>query len=175
MKKILSFLLLVCVLAALLSGCGGAQEKAVIIPPEVSPEAGGESPGNEAGAAALSFFGAWEVMDFQSAEVASLSAEEAESFRGTSVTYRQDSVLINGEIAAEGLTYKTDGPSYDYDSLIEAYSANLGEWWNNVDTVVCIASGSDADFFGNRLFMVDEDTIWIYYGGVFFLAKSVDA
>ena len=44
-----------------------------------------------------------------------------------------------------------------------------------MDTVVCIASGSDADFFGNRLFMVDEDTIWIYYGGVFFLAKSVDA
>lgn len=178
MKKLISVLLLVCLLSAALSGCAGAQDKAVIIPPETSPEASPdvehENPGNEAGAAALSFFGAWEVMDFQSAEDAALSYEEAEAFRGASIAYQPDSVLINGEAAAEGITYKTDGPSYDYDSLIDAYSANLGEWWNNVDTVTCIVSDSDADFFGNRLFMVDADTIWIYYGGVFFLAKSVD-
>lgn len=174
MKKRISIFLLVCLLSAALGGCAPAQERAVIIPPEASPDVEHENPGNEAGAAALSFFGAWEVMDFQSAEDAGLSAEDAEALRGTSVTYQQDSVLINGEKAAEGFSYKTDGPSYDYDGLIEAYSANLGEWWNNVDTVTCIVYDSDADFFGNRLFMADADTIWIYYGGVFFLAKSVD-
>lgn len=174
MKKRISIFLLVCLLSAALGGCAGAQEKAVIIPPETSPEAGDKSTGDEAAVPTLSFFGAWEVMDFQSAEDASLSADEAEAFRGTTVDYQPDSVFINGGSAARELTYKTDGPSYDYDSLIEAYSANLGEWWNNVDTVTCIVSDSDADFFGNRLFMVDADTIWIYYGGVFFLAKSVD-
>ncbi len=174
MKKRISIFLLVCLLSAALGGCAPAQERAVIIPPEASPDVEHETPGNEAGAAALSFFGAWEVTDFQSAEDAGLSYEEAEAFRGASIAYQPDSVLINGEAAAEGITYKTDGPSYDYDSLIDAYSANLGEWWNNVDTVTCIVSDSDADFFGNRLFMVDADTIWIYYGGVFFLAKSVD-
>lgn len=179
MKKFTSVLLLVCLLSALLCGCGNAREEAVIIPPEASPaaspDAEHENPGNESDPAALSFFGAWEVMDFQSAETAALSAEESESYRGAVVTYQPDCVLINGESAAQGLTYKTDGPGYDYDSLIEAYSANLGEWWNNVDTVTCIISDPDADFFGNRLFTVDADTIWIYYGGVFFLAKSVDA
>lgn len=174
MKKRISVLLLVCLLSAALGGCAGAQEKAVIIPPEASPETGGDSTGDEATVPTLSFFGAWEIMDYQSAEDASLSAEEAEALRGTSVTYQQASVLINDEKAAEGFSYKTDGPSYDYDSLIDAYSANLGEWWNNVGAVTCIVCDSDAEFFGDRFFTVDEDTIWIYHGGVFFLAKSVD-
>lgn len=168
-------LLLVCLLSVLSCGCGSACDEAVIIPPEASPDLEHENPGDEAGAAALSFFGAWEVMDFQSAETAPLSAEEAEGYRGAVVTYQPDCVLINGESTAQGLTYKTNGPIYDYDSLIEVYSANLGEWWNNVDTVTCIISDSDADFFGNRLFTVDADTIWIYYSGVFFLARSVAA
>lgn len=98
-----------------------------------------------------------------------------ESFRGKTITYQADSILLDGEnVTADDVAYETDLLTYDYDSLTEAYHANLGEWWNNISEVTCVTIDSNESFFGNQFFTADADTIWIYYEGVFFLAKSVN-
>lgn len=122
-----------------------------------------------------SYYGTWEVKDYQSASVSTLSLEEMESFRGKKITYQADSILLDGEnVTADDVAYETDLLTYDYDSLTEAYHANLGEWWNNISEVTCVTIDSNESFFGNQFFTADADTIWIYYEGVFFLAKSVN-
>lgn len=91
------------------------------------------------------------------------------------ITYQADSILLDGEnVTADDVAYETDLLTYDYDSLTEAYHANLGEWWNNISEVTCVTIDSNESFFGNQFFTADADTIWIYYEGVFFLAKSVN-
>ena len=120
------------------------------------------------------YYGTWEVKDYQIAMVSTLSSDDIESFRGVMITYQSDSILLDGEnvIASDNFTYETNDTTYDYDSLIETYDANLGEWWNNISEVTCVTIDSNESFFGNQFFVVDSDTIWIYYEGVFFLAKN---
>lgn len=121
----------------------------------------------------FSYYGTWEVKDYQSAEFSTLTADEMESFRGIKITYQSDSILLDGEKVSDGnFIYETKDTTYNYDSLIEAYEANLGEWWNNISEVTCVTVNSNKNFFGNQFFIVDSDTIWIYYKGVFFLAKN---
>ncbi|MDE6627663.1 MAG: hypothetical protein K2K56_15045 [Lachnospiraceae bacterium] len=124
----------------------------------------------------FSYYGTWEVKDYQSATVSALSSDDMESFRGVMIAYQSDSILLDGEnvTADDNFTYEIDDATYNYDSLMETYKANLGEWWNNISEVTCVTIDSNESFFGNQFFVVDSDTIWIYYEGVFFLAKNFD-
>lgn len=129
-----------------------------------------------------SYYGTYEVKDYQwqinedmSEENLALSLEEMESFRGKRIAYQSDSVILDGAKAADGnFTYKVADTAYNYDSLIESYDANLGDWWNNISEVACVTIDSNESFFGNQFFVADSETIWIYYEGVFFLAKRVE-
>lgn len=123
----------------------------------------------------FSYYGTWEVKDYQSAEISALSSDDMESYRGVKIAYQSDSILLDGEnmTADDNFTYETDDAAYNYDSLMETYKANLGEWWNNISEVTCVTIDSNESFFGDQFFVVDSDTIWIYYEGVFFLAKKL--
>lgn len=123
----------------------------------------------------FSYYGTWEVRDYQSAEISALSSDDMASYREVKIAYQSDSILLDGEnmTADDNFTYETDDAAYNYDSLMEAYKANLGEWWNNISEVTCVTIDSNEFFFGNQFFVVDSDTIWIYYEGVFFLAKKL--
>lgn len=123
----------------------------------------------------FSYYGTWEVRDYQNATFSALSSDDMESFRGIMITYQSDSILLDGEkVTNDNFTYEIEETTYNYDSLMEVYKANLGEWWNNISEVTYVTIDSDENFFGNQFFMVDSDTIWIYYEGVFFLAKNFD-
>ena len=120
----------------------------------------------------LPYYGTWEVKDYQSAEVSTLSLDDMESFRGMQITYQADSIIVDDEkVTDQDLIYEIDDVAYNCDSFSKTYKANLGEWWNNIDEVTHILVESNDTFFGEQFFVVDPDTIWVYYEGVFFLAK----
>ena len=183
MKKQLLVLLSISFLAMILSGCGGklpgdsSQDESMLMTEQETPEpSDAENEISDTGETdnEFPFYGTWRVMDYQSAAISALSSDEMESHRGTVIDYQSDSVLLDGEkVSDDGFTYETEDNTYNYDSLIEAYRANLGEWWNNISEVTCVTVASDDDFFGSQFFAVDSDTIWIYYEGVFFLAKKI--
>lgn len=123
---------------------------------------------------AASYFGTWEVKDAQYCYIAALSQEEVNSFIGKSLTYQADGVLFNGETVLSGpVTYEVDDEPTNEADVTEDYRANLGEWWNGVSEVTGISVDAPDAFFGHRFFVVDAETIWIFYEGVFFLAKRV--
>lgn len=119
-----------------------------------------------------SYYGTWEIRDYQSTGISALSSDDMESFQGITITYQSDSILLDDEnVTVDYFTDETDNFVYDYDSLTDAYNVNLGEWWDNISEVTYITIDSNKSFFGDQFFVVDSDTIWIYYEGAFFLAK----
>ena len=184
MKKCLLVLLFMCLLTMILNGCSdigsnenSQEEKESMTEQETT---GGEVPEtaesiNDENDNSFPYYGTWEVRDYQGAAFLELSLDDMEIFRGIMITYQPDSILLDGEkVTDDNFTYETEGTAYHYDSLTETYEANLGEWWNNISEVTYITIDSNESFFGNQFFVVDSDTIWIYYEDVFFLAKKID-
>lgn len=137
-------------------------------------EAEEESADMENSGMEASFYGTWEVKDYQAAAVSALSTEECSAFLGNTVTYQESEVLLNGQKANDGdIAYESE--PYTEEALAQDYRANLGEWWNEKTEVSCTTVSSSNYFFGDQFFAADEETIWIFYDGVFFLAKRVEA
>lgn len=175
MKRYSGIMLTCFLFTFMLSGCGGKSEpqneSKPAEPEQESASAEEPSTAEENSDDAPSFYGTWEVWDYQGAEITALPADELESFRGITVTYAADSVSLDGQ------KYDIDG--YEYDSedyteelLSENYKVNLGEWWNEKDHVSLVSALTAENFFGSQFFIADEDMIWIYYEGGFFLAKQ---
>lgn len=121
----------------------------------------------------VSYYGTWKVLDYQPAEVSALSQEEMDAFRGYILTYGPDGVFQNGHnMNIANLEYNAEG--YTEETLVQDYRVNLGEWWNGVSEVSCVSITSEEPFFGQQFFDVNDDVIWIYYEGVFFLARRAE-
>lgn len=176
MKRIfIMFLALIMLMS--LAACGNTPEKET--PKETS------APANETVVEATpeatelpdvpSYFGTWEVKDSQHCYISAVTQEERNSLVGKRLTYQADTVLFDGETVLSGpVTYEVDDEPTTEADVTEDYRANLGEWWNGVNEVTGISVDGPEVFFGPRFFVVDSDTIWIFYEGVFFLAKNVN-
>lgn len=201
MKKYLAILLACLLFTTALTGCGSksdsqdsntsgetpaqAEETETKTPqapeaaesqPEASAPEKNPAQTEETGADISAYYGTWEIKDYVTSEISAMSADEMEAYRGKTVTYQADSILVDDQDANAGsFTYEISDDTYDYDKLTEDYNANLGEWWNNISEVTKVTVVSDTDFFGSQLFLADENTIWIYYEGAFFFARKPEA
>lgn len=136
--------------------------------PEQEPEPAASQPDDTVNEA--SYFGSWYVWDYQAAEVSGLSTEDCKMFLNAVVTYQADGVYMNDQkIEIAALDYEET--VYTEDLLMQDYRANLGEWWSNKEQVTRVLVSTSDSFFGNQFFAADEDSIWICYEGVFFLAR----
>ncbi len=152
------------------AGEAGAEDTPVPTPPASGAEeetAKGDAVTEEA------FYGTWEIMDYQTASSTGHVLDECNVFLNSTVTYRADAVLQNDEeiTGEEAPVYEKEETPYTYDLFLENYSVNLGDWWNGVESVSCVTVGAEEPFFGDCLFVVDHDTLWIYYGEAVYLAK----
>lgn len=121
-----------------------------------------------------SYYGTWSIKDCQSADISALSTEEIGNYMDYTVSYEADAVLVNGQ------SMNVSSPVYEFqpyteEALVQDYQANLGEWWAGKAQVSCVVVTSSEAFFGDQFFIADEDTLWIYYQGVFFLARKAES
>lgn len=175
MKRYWGILLTCFLFTCLLIGCGSKSEpqneNKPAAPKQEAVSTEEASTAEEASEDTPSFYGTWEVWDYQGAEVTALSSDEMEAFRGITVTYAADSVSSDGQtFDIDG--YENDPEDYTEELLVENYNVNLGEWWNEKDRVFLVSTLTTEDFFGSQFFIADEDVIWIYYEGCFFLARQ---
>jgi len=171
MKRIFTLLLTISLLLSL-AACGGKQEtspEVITSEPTLQTQA---EPTEEPETAP--YFGTWEVKDSQHCYISAVTQEERNSLVGKRLAYQENAVLFDGETVLDGpVTYEVDDVPTTEADVTEDYRANLGEWWNGVSEVTGISVDTPDVFFGHRFFVVDAETIWIYYEGVFFLAKRV--
>lgn len=128
------------------------------------------------------FFGSWQVTDYRTGSIYALSQEEIEEFLTFGMAYYEDAFFLNGKsVEAEGFGYVY--MDYTKGEVEEQFNIDMTGWWNESDTITCVGitsvesdtSPSLSYCFGKEFFAVDEDTIWIYYEGVFFQAKRAGA
>lgn len=116
------------------------------------------------------FYGRWYVWDYQTAEVTALSTEAAQGYVGTEVVYEEEYVRVNGDqLAATGFAYTFT--NYTEETLAQEYNVSLGEWWSGISEVVHGEVNTIDNDFGSQFFVVNDEMIWIYHEGVFFLAR----
>lgn len=120
-----------------------------------------------------SYYGTWEVKDAQRAAVYALSEDEINAFLGSSLFYSADTFRLNEE-EREISGYAFENVAYTEDMIVEEYSLNLGEWWNEKPQVMYYAISSEDNYFGRQFFVADEETLWIYHEGVMFLARRAE-
>lgn len=166
MRKItLGIMALLCVL---LVGCETGetnQETEDVVITDEEPAAQNEE---------ASYYGTWKVWDYQSADISALSQEEVDSFKDYTLTYQADAIYQNGQDMNVTDPEYTVVEVYTEETLVQGYRANLGEWWNGVEEVSHVSVVTDEIFFGQQFFIVNDDVIWIYHEGVFFLARKVE-
>lgn len=173
MKRIFTTLLTLSLLLSL-AACGNTSAKETlpeVMVPASEPAMETVSETKEVPEAAP-YYGTWEVKDFQWAYISALTPEERDALIGTTVTYQEDTVNTEGNTIGP-VTYEMDDEPIEETDVADDYRANLGEWWNGISQVTGVSVNYTDVFFGHRFFVVDSDTIWIFYEGVFFLAKRV--
>lgn len=119
----------------------------------------------------LPYYGTWAIKDHQAAEFSALSTDETNAFLDYTITYQNDAVYQN-EQKMDITEFSYESEPYTEESLVQDYHANLGEWWNGIGEVTHVSITTSETFFGDQFFVADDETLWIYYEGVFFIAKK---
>lgn len=128
------------------------------------------------------FFGSWQVTDYRASRIYALSQEEIKEFLTYGVAYYEDAFFLNGTpVEAEDMGYVS--MDYTKEEVEEQFNIDMTDWWNEGDTIAyigIISAESDESpslryCFGTEFFVIDSDTIWIYYEGVFFRAERAGA
>lgn len=116
-----------------------------------------------------SFYGEWKIQNYLTAPIYAISQEEIESYLTSTVAYypqtfaRDEQEITDIEYSFENVTQET---------FVQDYNIDISSWRTAVDeisygTIVC-----EDNFFGSHFFIVDNETLWIYYEGVLFEAKK---
>lgn len=114
-----------------------------------------------------SFYGTWKVKDYQACNVSALSEQEIQAFCKNQVTYYEDHFLENGAMV------ETENFGYEFayctiDELRDGYRVDLSGWQKeNTEIMEGIISDLN-ECFGKYFFVAGQDSLWVYYEGVFF-------
>ena len=167
-----------CLALAAFSGCGKTEPAKNSADGAVESESSSEivielhmdEDGQEQAESQPAWYGSWEIKDYQTADIYALSQEKIEEYLTYKLVYDQDSCSVNGQVMENGnFGYETE--SCTEESILKEYHVNLGEWWNGIEEVTGVHVTSSENFFGCNFYSVDENTLWVSYEGVFFLAK----
>ncbi len=114
-----------------------------------------------------SFYGVWKVKDYQSCNVSALSDQEIQVLLKEQVAYYEDRFLQNGSLM------ETENFGYEFtfltlDEILDGYGVDLSDWQGENTRM---AEGIISDLnecFGKYFFTGGQDSLWVYYEGVFF-------
>lgn len=131
----------------------------------------GKMAGKEPGMEEQPYFGTWKIQEYRTGAVYALSQEEIADYLTYTVTYYEDAVAQNGvDLGLEDFGYE-----YEFctkEDILADFRVDLSDWWAEEETVVHGIVNSQEDFFGRVFFLGDDNSLWIYYEGVFFRAAK---
>lgn len=119
----------------------------------------------------INYYGTWKITGCAgTAPVYALSDEEINAKTGTTVSYTRNWYVWNGT--------ETWIPGYEIaqktaDSFREDYRVALADLGVDADKIVEVTADS-GEGFGNYFFVVDKDTLLIFWDGVFFTAERAE-
>ena len=113
-----------------------------------------------------SYYGDWLITGcLGTSAVYALSQEEIDDYVGTQITYENDQYSYNGNsISINGYEEQmetTETFAVDFGVPYSELGINEGE-------ILSVSAMTEGNFFGGYFYVIDENTLMIYYEGVFF-------
>lgn len=115
------------------------------------------------------YYGDWKITSsVATSEVYALSQDEIDGFINTALTYSADTMTLNRTSEAV--------PSYEETTLTaEEFKTQFGAALSDIgidgEEVVSVSVGIQGNMFGCYFYEKDENTLIVYYEGVFFEAE----
>lgn len=106
------------------------------------------------------------------AYVSALSQEEVDEYIGVTLDYQDNVFLYNGE----PIDLPQDGyieQPYPTEQFAQDFKTQASELGLTMDEVLSVTLNVEGNIFGNYFYVLDDDTLLVYYEGVFFEANSV--
>lgn len=106
------------------------------------------------------------------AYVSALSQEEVDEYIGVTLDYQDNVFLYNGE----PIDLPQDGyieQPYPTEQFAQDFKTQASELGLTMDEVLSVTLNVEGNIFGNYFYVLDDDTLLVYYEGVFFEADSV--
>lgn len=123
-----------------------------------------------------SYYGTWEITACAGTAVAyALSQEEINDYieKQIQIFYTEDTFIYNGfamDVPQNGYVEEI----YTEADLVNDFNvtaSDLGITENEILSVYILIEG---EFFGSQFYVIDDNSLLVYYEGVFFLAKRVE-
>lgn len=119
------------------------------------------------------YYGAYQVTGLRgTAAVYAMSDEEIEAEIGKTLSYGPDS-LDYKEASIDLSPEAYEEVAYPADQLYEDFRIRAFDLGITAEEIRAVSILVEGNFFGNYFFIVDTDTLLIYYEGVFFEAKRI--
>lgn len=128
----------------------------------------------------LPFYGIYRITDYKCCEEATLSEKSAGTYIGRIVTYGEDFFQYYNSDFLEG--FFAGSFTYAFQDVVREdvetnYHVDLSDWWEKKEQQVregtFLYSYKNPAFWGTDFFVIDDNTLWIYRDGVFFLAERL--
>lgn len=172
MKKWMLILLLVCMS---ITGCRGerSEVESRIITEESKEETEdiNDNSVNEIIKDVPDFYGEYRITACKGTAVAyAMSQEEIDAVIGNELSFQDSIYTWNGNIIDTDY-YET---SYSVDQMTEDFGIQASELGIEGKEVLLVTASTEGNFIWNYLYVLDENTLLIYYEGVFFEAERIN-
>lgn len=103
-------------------------------------------------------------------DIYALTDEEIEDRIGTTLSYQTGIFIRNGNIIVDLTQNEFSEKSYSTDDLSKDFRVNINDLGITEKEILAVTVEVDGDLFGTNFYVLDENTLLIYYEGVFFEA-----
>ncbi|NLL77187.1 MAG: hypothetical protein GX235_08055 [Clostridiales bacterium] len=118
------------------------------------------------------FYGDYEIVACRgTSAVYAMSQEEIDATIGNTLSFRESTYAWNGN------TMDTDYQEdiYFAEQMYEDFGIQASELGINGSEITLVNASTEGNFIGSHFYVLDDDTLLIYYEGVFFEAKRIES
>ncbi len=165
MKRRYLFIIIFCII---LTGCNnkGSETEEPIVMEQTEAE------NENAAMGETSFYGDYEITACRGKALTyAMSEEEIEETIGDTLSYQESNYAYNGN------TMETSYQEtiYDADQMYEDFCIQASELGIKEKEITLVTTLTEGEFIGNYIYILDPNTLLIYYEGVFFQADRIQS
>ena len=99
-----------------------------------------------------------------------MSQEEIDATIGNVLSYQESTYALNGNTIDTNYQEET----YSVDQMSDDFGIQASKLGINENEILNVTALTEGNFIGNYLYVIDENTLLVYYEGVFFEAKRIE-
>lgn len=170
-----SWLLLLVIIYSFMTGCSGkgpgVESRGITEQSKEVTEDINDNNVNETTKEASVFYGEYRITSCKGTAIAyAMSQEEIDATIGNVLSYQESTYAFNGNI----IDTNYHETIYSVNQMFDDFGIQASKLGIEEKEILLVTALTEGDFIGNYLYVLDENTLLIYYEGVFFEAERIN-